>query len=121
MTGNPSTFAEPLLGAGTNADLVRDFFVFFSRFEYALKRAGYFKGNEKRADADWDRFAISLRDMFDPEKSSELNSAVDYLTTRPPQKQVVRNESLTWDPVAQSNGEALPEYVLVVHHSEVDE
>jgi hypothetical protein len=36
--------------------LVLEFFGVFSRFEYALKRAGFATGNERRVGPDWDCF-----------------------------------------------------------------
>jgi hypothetical protein len=36
--------------------LVLEFFGVFSRFEYALKRAGFATGNERRVGPDWECF-----------------------------------------------------------------
>jgi hypothetical protein len=40
------------------------FFAVFSRFEYALKRAGYFQRNKVEAQADWDKLARELGQNF---------------------------------------------------------
>jgi hypothetical protein len=37
--------------------LVLQFFLVFARFEYALKRSGFLRGNESKVEPDWDRFA----------------------------------------------------------------
>lgn len=43
-----------------------EFFAVFSRFEYALKKCGYFRASNQRNDvqADWDRFANMLGPDF---------------------------------------------------------
>ena len=41
--------------------LAHDFLSTFARFEFALKAAGYLKGDEKRAEADWDRFGDAVQ------------------------------------------------------------
>lgn len=41
------------------------FFVVFSRYEFALKRGGFLKGSPgKRAEPDWDSFAEKLGSIF---------------------------------------------------------
>ena len=61
-----------------NRELLLDFFLTFSRFEYALKNSGFFVKHSEQpdgpppAEADWDTFAPSLRTVFDPSKSGEL-------------------------------------------------
>lgn len=40
------------------------FFVFFSRFEFALKRTGHLKADKKRAEPDRPRFTSDLGDSF---------------------------------------------------------
>ena len=40
--------------------LLFDFFFVFSRFEYALKLAGYLCDKKKTATADWDKFAKNV-------------------------------------------------------------
>ena len=52
-------------------DLVFRFFAVFSRFEYALKRSGFLKYQE-RAEADWDAYANGIRGNF---------SAIDHHLT----------------------------------------
>ena len=47
-----------------DADLLLDFFLVFSRVEYALKNGGFVKGDERRVDPDWDGFAASIKDQF---------------------------------------------------------
>ena len=85
-------------------DLVTGFFIFFSRFEYSLKRAeGYASGDENGINANWDKFAIDHNDAFNSDRSKELKEAVTYLRSKPPMKQVLKNRTLDWKNVAPEN------------------
>lgn len=77
--------------------LLFDFFLVFSRTEYALKNGGFSKGNERRVDPDWDGFSASIKDVFVKDKSNELSDAFDYILKNPPKKQVLRQNNLDWD------------------------
>ncbi len=74
--------------------LAHEFFRRFSRMEYALKKSGFCKGNEKRVDADWNRFANSIRGEL--ETDPMLRNAVAYLTKHPPKKQCRMKNKLKW-------------------------
>lgn len=78
-------------------DSVAHFFVFFSRFEYALKAAGYRRvGRSGEAAADWDTFGREFdRDFIDALSSCRT---ITELFDRPPRKQVIRGNVLDWDP-----------------------
>lgn len=91
-------------------DLLLEFFVVFSKFEFALKNSTFLKGDESHADPDWDCFAVSLRGPFRVSASSELKEACEYLLLNPPMKQAVVNNRLAWssnDPGAPSKVERL--------------
>lgn len=77
-----------------NGDVALDFFVCFSRFEYALKRAGYATGNSNGINADWKRFAQELEYRFDPNENEKLSEAVSYLEAHPPRKQVLVEDQI---------------------------
>lgn len=71
------------------------FFVFFSRFEFALKRTEYLMaGKKKRAKPNWDGFANDLGQSFLEEVRASDKAAA--LLTRPPKKQIVINGRLEW-------------------------
>lgn len=70
------------------------FFIFFSRFEYALKRAGYTTGE---AQPDWDKYAKEHIKMTE-RPSDPFKSAMEFLKNAPPKKQVVKNNKLDWEP-----------------------
>lgn len=104
------------MGSKVGRDLLLEFFLTFSRMEYALKASGFFKpgrGNPPNAGPDWDRFAVSLRDKFQSEDNPQLREACEYLNDSPPWKQVIVNNELTWDsPSAWPANESDIEYLL---------
>lgn len=73
-----------------------DFFVTFSRFECALKNTDRFLMTTK-AEANWDRFASTISESFDSQKSESISKAVEYFLNEPPRKQIVRGGLLMWD------------------------
>ena len=78
---------------------VAEFFIAFSRFEFALKASGFGKnGRWDEAKADWTKFAQKIAKHFDKSANEELKSAVEYVMTKPPKQQYYANESLEWKP-----------------------
>lgn len=99
---------------GDDSELVLQFFVTFSRFEYALKRAGFLK-DKKYAEADWQRFAREKGDaLVDGVTDTEFTKARSFLLWEPPQKQVVEatGRSLRWQENPRRSGENDAEYLL---------
>jgi hypothetical protein len=76
--------------------LIRDFFITFSRFEYALKASNFANGDGDKVTANWDLFIASIRQFFDKEKNAELKDAVDYIIQHPPRVQMYNNGQLGW-------------------------
>jgi hypothetical protein len=91
-----------------NRELLLDFFLTFSKFEYALKNSGFFIKHPDQpngappAEPDWDTFAVSLRTVFDSTKSEELKEACRYLLESPPNKQVIVNDAPAWETPTRS-------------------
>jgi hypothetical protein len=77
-------------------DTVIEFFVVFSRFEYALLRAGYISGDCHGVLANWDRFASEANQRFNPDATAALKRSTSYLLTHPPRKQVNEEGHLAW-------------------------
>lgn len=77
--------------------LVYSFFMEFSRAEYALKRAGFVRGNEKKVEADWTRFARSVAARWETLTSDDFRGARDFLDKQGPKKQVLRDGDLDWE------------------------
>lgn len=93
--------------------LAWEFFVFFSRFEYALKRSGrYLAGGASRAQPNWDRFGVDNEAAFWADAPEDVEAAVHYFRTTPPRKQVVRSNALAWS--EPQTYEAGPELVWLL-------
>jgi hypothetical protein len=101
---------------GGNDEIVLQFFANFSRFECALKRAGFVKGDRNdNALPDWCRFAkerldARLADISD----KEFIKATSYLLQKPPRKQIFvkSNKSMQWQANSKRSGEGEAEYLL---------
>lgn len=72
-----------------------DFMFKFSRFEYALKRAGYLN----KAMANWEAFASEQKRNFDLQHlgNSQLEPVIQYFEQHPPKKQINIDGNLSWD------------------------
>jgi hypothetical protein len=79
------------------------FFIFFSRFEYALKRSGQYLKNGD-AQPNWDKFASDHESRFNQRASPEVLGAVDYFLHSPPRKQLARDGALGWSEPQEYNG-----------------
>ena len=79
-----------------DAELIFEFFMVFSRFEFALKYTGFRKVINGRVEPDWKKFGISIQDAFDIDKSPEIRRAFDYLLANQPKVQIFNGEKLEW-------------------------
>lgn len=102
-------------------ELLLNFFLTFSRFEYALKASNYFKrpnpsaNNALRppdAQPDWERFAVSLRQTFQKNKNDQLLEACEYIIESPPWKQVIINNGVAWESPIRPEHETDIEFIL---------
>lgn len=93
--------------------LVLEFVCFFARFEFAMKTGGFLTGDERRAEADWDKLANHLkRDRKIPdEMTSAFGRAVGNLIKAKPMKQVVGKAGLDWAESSQGT-DSREAYVL---------
>lgn len=80
-----------------SAELACEFLAVFSRMEYALKVSGYTIDRTNRVEANWDRFANEINELFLKAADGELKESVDYLLKSPPRKQVIRAKVLMFD------------------------
>jgi hypothetical protein len=105
----------------TSRRLLLEFFLNFSRFEYALKASGYFKrANPSRqnrpdppdANPDWCRFRMEMRTIFRIDRNEELLEACQYILDDPPRKQVIVNDSAAWETPVRSQHESEIEFLL---------
>ncbi len=73
--------------------LAYDYFIFFAKFEYALKESGYFKNKaiNKPAEADWNDYITSLSNLSLEELKEKCNKNGKYLLNNPPKQQVIKS------------------------------
>jgi hypothetical protein len=94
-------------------DLTTEFLSMFARFEYALKRAGYLEGDDKRVSADWDRFGRDFA-AAKPEILAPILTCGSYLISDPPKRQALEGGRLTWKKRGPSGGSPIEELLLSV-------
>jgi hypothetical protein len=97
--GIPERLLAPLQRLHLEEDLIVTFFFAFSRFEFALKQAGFLTKEQIGADAqpNWTEFAKKIQRSYDAHNDVELAEAVNYLLTKRPRKQVVaEGHSVDW-------------------------
>ncbi len=82
------------IAASEDRILAWHFFVFFSRFEYALKRCDEYL--TVSAQPNWDKFASDHANQFDNLESIALKAAVTYIKENPPRKQLQQAGKLSW-------------------------
>ncbi len=110
--GSPS----PLRGMYLDQSLTMDFFSNFSRFEYALKEAGYVKRNEQygNAEIDWRKFRRAIRHSYNPEMNPEVADAVEYLFSEPPRSHALDSGSLTWEDLERKDYQTDIDWLLLL-------
>jgi len=81
------------------SELLLEFFVVFSRFEYAMKAAGWYRRDVARAEPDWNGLITELERQED-DITRPLLEAGAYLLASPPNEQVRASDgSIVWSPV----------------------
>lgn len=107
MNNQPNKEHELPVALNPDCEAAR-LFKTFARFEYALKAAGFHRGDGD-AQPDWTTFAESIAKDCDSLNDSAFHTARTYFATRPPKKQIVRNGVLEWaEKPVSGNSEADP-------------
>ena len=91
----------------------------FSRTEYALKAAGYNKG-DGAAEANWRKFALAVEDLIANPANQELQEAINFFFNAPPKKQVIVDGVIQWkvsEPATNSQADKLLIYVRRVRNN----
>lgn len=94
-------------------ELTLEFLATFSRFEFALKKAGYAQGDESKVSPDWDAFAKDVAQL-DAALLVPVLNACQYLQQHPPKKQVLQNGALHWVVRQGTSGSAIGDVLLSV-------
>jgi len=104
--------------------LLLDFFLTFSRFEYALKAGGYVKaghrerGGYPNADPDWHKFISTIGGKVNL-SAPELQKAISYFG-EPPMRAVLNENRIYWDsdlPPSNSDTEKLIKLIKRVRNN----
>lgn len=96
-------------------ELVFQFFAVFSRFEYALKRSGYWRKRSAKNDAvetDWDAYANGLRGKFATVGVQAFQDARAFLERKPPKSQVAVDRIIDSKETVRGPGEFDERYTL---------
>src|SRR5436190_334559 len=91
------------------------YFAMFSRFEFALKELPTFlKDNKGSAEANWEAFENSLKGKFSTVQDADFQTAVAFLKTHPPRKQVVAPGGIhaDWKDVVQDRSASDEQFIL---------
>jgi hypothetical protein len=93
-------------------EILIDFFVMFSRFEYSLKRASFLRSDTNYAAPDWRGFARTTGGAFRSNSSPQLQESVNYLLVHPPKRQVQDRDGLKWEDEKKWEQESEFEYLI---------
>jgi len=81
-------------------NLVCEFFGVFSRMEFALKESTFLRADRNsRAAPDWGSFAEKYGEPLSSNKDRQLTEAIRCLLEKPPEVQLVENNSIRWQHV----------------------
>jgi len=99
--------------------LAGELFCTFARAEYALKAAGYNKGDGP-AQADWSKFAIAIDELIANTEDPKLSTAINFLLNSPPKKQIIKDGIIQWQvstPAHNSKAENLLVYIRRIRNN----
>jgi hypothetical protein len=94
-------------------DLTLEFLVTFARFEFALKKSGYARGDNSQVSPDWDVFANDVAKL-QPAVLAPVLEASQYLQQHPPKKQILDNGLIRWVDRQGTSGSAIGDVLLSV-------
>lgn len=84
-------------GLTVEANLTLKFFAMFSRFEFALKVAGFRQNGSEEVKASWRKFADEISVKFDASVLPNIQRSFDYITSHPPRVLFIQNGKLDWE------------------------
>ncbi len=94
-------------------DLLLDFFLTFSRFEYALKNSRFKRrARHGGAEPDWNGFINAVALNFDRNENPSLKEACTFYLDDPPRKQVLLEDKLAWETQSPKNNESEEVFIL---------
>jgi hypothetical protein len=93
--------------------LTLEFMATFARFEFALKKSGYARGDDSQVSPNWDAFANDLAKL-DAAVLAPVLGTCQYLQQHPPKKQVLDKGLLRWVDRQGTSGSAIGNALLSV-------
>jgi hypothetical protein len=92
------------------------FFVIYSRFEYALKKAEYFNPDGNIVKINYQKFGDEHAGAFKQLKLTNKGfaKATNYLKNVPPKKQAIRNGKIEWVATQPSGKTELEKILLII-------
>lgn len=93
--------------------LTLEFLAIFARFEFALKKSGYARGDDSQVSPNWDAFANDVAKL-DAAVLAQVLGTCQYLQQHPPKKQVLDNGLLRWVDRQGTSGSAIGDTLLSV-------
>jgi hypothetical protein len=82
-----NAFVDPYVKLAVPKDLVADFLGVFARCEFAMKATAYARNDHRVAAAAWQRLANDAGSWVQAPTGSEVDHAIDALTSEPPRLQ----------------------------------
>jgi hypothetical protein len=80
-----------------------EFFVTFSRFEFALKACGFVKsGFSGNAEPDWNKFILMISKESDDNIKLILEKG-KYIIEHPPKQLIIKDGKLDWREISKNN------------------
>lgn len=94
---------QTVIGDPGKTEIVFEFMLAFSRFEYSLKRAKFLKKQET-AEVDWNAVKNEFENNASKETKNKILSSDAYIWVNPPKKQIVENSALSWKQAQKRSG-----------------
>lgn len=99
--------------------LATEFFLVFSRFEYALKASGFNKGDGP-AQPNWSMFAAAVKNWVSSTRDQKVSEAIQFILREPPKKQFIEHGNIVWKDgclSTQSQSDALFQYIRRIRNN----
>lgn len=101
--------------------LACDFFILFSKFEYALKQLGHFKAysvKDPRVTLQWSDFEKrkEVKAALDA-APKDVQNAINFLVKTPACRQIVKNGKVTWEDRPNPDTKTVIEVIKTVRNN----
>ena len=94
-------------------EMTLEFLATFARFEFALKKAGYARGDDSQVSANWDAFTNDVA-KIDAAVLAPVLASSQYVQQYPPKKQILDHGVIRWVARQGTSGSAIGDVLLSV-------